>query len=123
MKLYYHKTSGGAEYLMDTFVKCENGHKEGIFEGAKFIVRIDGDIEKDAELSVGNKELWLLNQADEKKCGGCCELTTEFYGLGETVEDALKQFEDGEDDKDKYGVGLCAHCMCEVMAKNVGENQ
>ena len=35
MKLYHHKTDGGAEYLMDTFIECENGHKEGIFEGAK----------------------------------------------------------------------------------------
>ena len=55
MKLYYHKTSGGAEYLMDTFIEWEhNGKsgKEGIFEGAKYIIRIDGDIEKDAELSI-----------------------------------------------------------------------
>ncbi len=55
MKLYYHKTDGGAEYLMDTYIKCPSGHKEGIFEGAKYIVRIDGDIEKDAELSVREK--------------------------------------------------------------------
>jgi len=29
MKMYYHKTSGGAEYLLDTFIECPNGHKEG----------------------------------------------------------------------------------------------
>ena len=52
MKLYYHKTDGGAEYLMDAFLECENGHREGIFEGAKYIVRIDGDIREDAELTV-----------------------------------------------------------------------
>lgn len=52
MQLYYHKTSGGAEYLTDTFILCENGHKEGTFEGAQYIVRIDGDIEKDAELTI-----------------------------------------------------------------------
>lgn len=52
MKLYYHKTSGGAEYLTDKFILCANGHKEGIFNGAKYIVRIDGDITKDAELMV-----------------------------------------------------------------------
>ena len=52
MRLYYHRTDGGAEYLMDTFVVCPNGHREGIFKGAKYIVRIDGDITKDAELSV-----------------------------------------------------------------------
>ena len=52
IKLYYHKTDGGAEYLTDKFIVCTNGHKEGIFEGAKYIVRIDGDITKDAELTV-----------------------------------------------------------------------
>lgn len=50
MTLYYHKTSGGAEYLTDTFILCPSGHKEGTFEGARYIVRIDGDIKKDAEI-------------------------------------------------------------------------
>lgn len=40
MKLYYHQTSGGAEYLSTTFVECPNGEKEGTFEGV--IMRIDG---------------------------------------------------------------------------------
>lgn len=53
IKLYYHKTDGGAEYLMDTYVDCENDHKEGNFTPkTKFIVRIDGDITKDAELTI-----------------------------------------------------------------------
>jgi len=53
MKLYYHKTDGGAEYLTDTFIKCINGHKEGTFtDKTKYIVRIDGDITKDAELNI-----------------------------------------------------------------------
>ncbi len=53
MKLYYHKTSGGAEYLTDTYVECDNGHKEGnVNDKTKYLVRIDGDITKDAELSV-----------------------------------------------------------------------
>ena len=52
MKLYYHKTDGGAEYLTDKYVLCTNGHKEGIFKGAKYIVRIDGNIKHDAELLV-----------------------------------------------------------------------
>lgn len=52
MKLYYHKTGGGAEYLTDKFILCPNGHKEGSFEGAKYCVRINGDITKDAELIV-----------------------------------------------------------------------
>lgn len=53
MKLYYHKTSGGAEYLMDTYVECPDGEKEGAFtDDTRYVVRIDGDITKDAELSV-----------------------------------------------------------------------
>lgn len=43
MKMYYHKTDGGAEYLFDTFIECANGHKEGaITDETQFIVRLDG---------------------------------------------------------------------------------
>lgn len=56
MQLYYHKTDGGAEYLMDNFTVCPNGEKEGIFQGSKYIVRIDGDITKDAELMIKDTE-------------------------------------------------------------------
>ncbi len=53
MRLYYHKTSGGAEYLMDSYIECENGHREGCINAdTKYVVRIDGDITKDAELTV-----------------------------------------------------------------------
>ena len=53
VNLYYHKTDGGAEYLMDTFILCDSGHKEGIInDETKYIVRIDGDITKDAELII-----------------------------------------------------------------------
>lgn len=53
MNLYHHKTSGGAEYLTDTFIECDNGHKEGtITDKTKYVVRIDGDITKDAELII-----------------------------------------------------------------------
>ncbi len=67
MKLYYHKTDGGAEYLTDKFIECANGHREGIFEGARYIVRIDGDIEKDAELQVNDDgvEAGLLHSLSE----------------------------------------------------------
>ena len=40
MKLYYHKTDGGAEYYSTTFIECANGDKEGTFEGV--IMRTDG---------------------------------------------------------------------------------
>ncbi len=52
MKLYYHKTDGGAEYLTDNYIVAPNGEKEGVFEDSKYIVRIDGDITKDAELLI-----------------------------------------------------------------------
>lgn len=56
IKLYYHKTDGGAEYLFDTFIKWEhNGKKvkEGVIkDNTKYIIRIDGDITKDAELRI-----------------------------------------------------------------------
>lgn len=49
--LYHHKTDGGAEYLYDTFHVCPNKHKEGTINNkTRFVVRIDGDIEKDCEL-------------------------------------------------------------------------
>jgi hypothetical protein len=60
MKLYYHKTDGGAEYLMNTYINCETEEhgkwKEGVINNrTKYIVRIDGDITKDAELIVREK--------------------------------------------------------------------
>ena len=48
MKLYYHKTDGGAEYLCSEAVE---GTEEGNFD-SEYIVRIDGDITKDAELFI-----------------------------------------------------------------------
>lgn len=41
MKLYYHKTDGGAEYYSTTYIECPNGEKEGTFEGC--VMRTDGD--------------------------------------------------------------------------------
>lgn len=48
MKLYFHKTDGGAKYLCSENVK---GTKEGSFD-SKYIIRIDGNIKKDAELFI-----------------------------------------------------------------------
>ncbi len=60
MKLYYHKTDGGAEYLMDTFIEWEHNGKKGregvVNDKTKYIVRIDGDIETEAELTIKNKK-------------------------------------------------------------------
>lgn len=48
MKLYYHKTDGGAEYLCSSKVKGTKD--EGHVGISDYVVRIDGDITKDAEL-------------------------------------------------------------------------
>ena len=53
IKLYYHKTDGGAEYLcsknyINTWIK---GGKEGNLK-SKYVIRIDGDITKNAELTI-----------------------------------------------------------------------
>ena len=42
IKLYYKQTDGGAEYLMDTYVVAPNGEKVGVFEGSKYVIRLDG---------------------------------------------------------------------------------
>lgn len=49
-KLYYHKTDGGAEYLTDRWTWNPDGSKEGVVKNARYIIRIDGDIRRDAEL-------------------------------------------------------------------------
>lgn len=68
MQLYYHKTDGGAEYLMDTFIECDNGHKEGTMnENTKYIIRIDGDITKEAELDVREEKTEYLILGDNNK--------------------------------------------------------
>lgn len=41
--LYFHRTSGGAEYLFDTFTVCPNGEKEGVINNNTTItIRVDG---------------------------------------------------------------------------------
>ena len=56
-QLYYHKTDGGAEYLTDRWAQNPDGSKEGVFENAKIVVRIDGDITKDVEITIAD-EFW-----------------------------------------------------------------
>jgi hypothetical protein len=41
MKLYYHRTDGGAEYYSTTYIECADGHREGTMEGV--ILRTDGN--------------------------------------------------------------------------------
>ena len=49
MKLYYHKTDGGAEYYSTTYIECPNGHKEDTTEGV--VLRTDGN---EIEVFTGN---------------------------------------------------------------------
>jgi hypothetical protein len=49
MRLFYHKTDSGAEYLCSSPV---NDTDEGNVSESKYIVRIDGDITQDAELLI-----------------------------------------------------------------------
>ena len=55
MKLYYHRTDDGAEYLMDTFIAWKHNGKSGkegvVNDKTKYVIRIDGDITKDAEIT------------------------------------------------------------------------
>ncbi len=68
LKLYYHKTDGGAEYLTDKYIEYEydgKKGKEGIVKGASVVVRIDGDIEEDAEISFNLTDKQFIDNADE----------------------------------------------------------
>ena len=111
MKLYYHKTDGGAEYLTDTYIDTKMDKKtgeilerEGTFtDKTKYIVRIDGDITKDAELRVkkplvGKKDLakYLADYIEQEKV-----CVARHYGEGaqrnrnitDIIEQALDAFE------------------------------
>ena len=63
MKLYGHKTDGGAQYYSTTYVSCPNGKKEGTFDGV--VLRTDGEILELSNykqlLKAGFKKLILPN--------------------------------------------------------------
>jgi hypothetical protein len=65
-KLYYHKTDRGAEYLTDKYILCPDGSKEGVFEGARYIIRIDGNIMRDAHLFIKEVKNKRSKQHDTK---------------------------------------------------------
>jgi len=52
VRLYYHKTDGGAEYLTNKWTRNPDGSREGVLMGARFVVRIDGDIRRNAVLYI-----------------------------------------------------------------------
>lgn len=66
MKLFHHETDGGAVYLTDVgSAPLADGTREGLFKGAKYVVRLDGDIRRDAELTVRDPDDDL--DAEQKK--------------------------------------------------------
>lgn len=91
MKLYYHKTDGGAEYLTDKFILCPNGHKEGSFEGAKYIVRIDGDITKDARLISNNSVLFELIRVARAALTELCDTESTNQKLIDDLDKAISK--------------------------------
>lgn len=80
MKLYYHKTDGGAEYLTDTYITYthpftgKRGREGRMTDKTKYLVRIDGDITKDAEINVREDKKQTRNNIILRyKCAGCGE--------------------------------------------------
>ena len=95
MKLYYHKTSGGAEYLTDRWVRNPDGSKEGrIGENCRFVVRIDGDIRKDAELTVVDRP---KKQVVIGVLGGVAEVAYNSPGVEVSIVDCDNLQEEGKD--------------------------
>ena len=77
-KLYYHMTGGGAEYLTDRWMRNPDGSKEGVFKDAQIIVRIDGNISKDAEITLAD-ELFAPNAEHDPRAiasRGPCSCST-----------------------------------------------
>jgi len=66
-------------------------------------------------LETSNKYIivFVTEQSDHKKCGGCNWETSMFYGLGVSKRDAQKSFSNIEG----YGKGLCSECMCDLIMK------
>lgn len=59
-------------------------------------------------------KVFVTENSEGKKCGGCNWSCEEFYGIGTDVEDARSHFEADE----KYGKGICCYCMMDLI---VGE--
>lgn len=91
MKLYYHKTDGGAEYLTDKFITCPDGHKEGSFEGAEYIVRIDGDITKDARLIANNSKFSELIRVARAALTELCDTESTNKELINDLDKAINE--------------------------------
>lgn len=63
IKLYYHKTDGGAEYLTDRWTRNPDGTKEGVFHNARYIVRLDN-----RTLTIPHKEPKCKQEQETSSC-------------------------------------------------------
>ena len=76
--LYAHRTDGGAEYLTDAFADCPDGHREGVFEAATIIIRLDGEPECIRAPSAAPDLLAVLGRLAERECeygnGASCNM-------------------------------------------------
>jgi hypothetical protein len=58
-------------------------------------------------------KLFVTEQSEGKKCGGCNWETGTFYGIGNDKKDATSNF----DEIEGYGKGLCSNCMCDLLSE------
>ena len=62
---------------------------------------------------MGTEQKIFVTEKADKKCGGCNYAVTQFYGIGDTLESARKDFNDTADEE--YGAGLCGYCMVDLL--------
>jgi hypothetical protein len=90
MKLYFHQTSGGAKYLCSNNVE---GTNEGTFD-SDYIVRIDGDIKKDAELSIRkpyDTTAYRIEQLEKEKAILLDSLTECYQAIEEVNRNTMEE--------------------------------
>jgi len=129
IKLYYHKTSGGAEYLMSTPIE---GTDEGSFD-SEYIVRIDGAKNKGGELILSKSKMPMADGGMMAK-GGRTKytyvpnrnienvITTNSSFTGDELLDGVyikgrKKFKDGGKVVKKMGDRAVAEKIMEMDAK------
>lgn len=63
-------------------------------------------------------KLFVVDKGEGKKCGGCNEECSIFYGAGEDKKEAVNNFDEPDEG---YGKGICAQCMCDFLIDEKGE--
>ena len=87
MRLYYHKTDGGAEYLSDAYIECANGHREGIFKSAKYVLRTD--LESDVAIYAAAPNMYAELEALREEC----KFWKSHGGVANTIHDLSEALE------------------------------